>query len=359
MKPIYKNIKERFLFLYITEACNLRCRHCYLGNKRLNRAKRMSVPSARFILDYFKTTGGHDKLYLIGGEPTMHPQLNEIINAGIEKKYSITISTNGLFDKKIFKILTAEKIASLNISLDSWIPEEFQKIRSVPKKSFNKIIDNIKTGINNGLQVRVMCTVSNINSKNALGMINFLENLGVHTLSFHNLGITGNAVNFLKPLSPLEWIDFYNSIEKSPPTSRMAVYYPPTFIKKDDIEKYIERGYPGCPGRTLDRPHVLPDGKIYFCPLFMDYDIYGAKIKNGYFSFNKEYSELNLYYNPKNYCITGCGLNNLCSGECAAFSYINAYKNFYSCDKNIIPLCILWTTYSWDKKPQTLIHDFR
>ncbi|MBL7156383.1 MAG: radical SAM protein [Candidatus Pacebacteria bacterium] len=359
MEPIYKNIKERFLFLYITGACSLRCKHCYLGNKKLNQAQKLSVVEIESILDYFKVTSGHDKLYLIGGEPTMHPQLDKIINMGINKGYSITISTNGLFEKKLFKILTPGKIVSLNISLDSWVPEEFQEIRSASQKDFYKIIDNIKSAVNNGLQVRIMCTVSKSNSKNVLGMIEFLEKLGVHILSFHNLGMTGNAVRFLKPLSPSGWMNFCDAIEKSTPTDKMAVYYPPTFIKKEDIKKYIERGYPGCPGRSLDRPHVLPNGRIYFCPLFMDYDIYGAKIKKGIFSFNVEKnSELNLYYRPKNNCMK-CNLNNLCLGGCPAYSYIDAYNNFYTCDKNTIPLCILWTTYAWDRKPTASIHDFR
>ena len=173
MEPIYKNIKERFLFLYITGACSLRCKHCYLGNKKLNQAQKLSVVEIESILDYFKVTSGHDKLYLIGGEPTMHPQLDKIINMGINKGYSITISTNGLFEKKLFKILTPGKIVSLNISLDSWVPEEFQEIRSASQKDFYKIIDNIKSAVNNGLQVRIMCTVSKSNSKNVLGMIEF------------------------------------------------------------------------------------------------------------------------------------------------------------------------------------------
>lgn len=359
MKPIYKNIKERFLFLYITEKCNLRYKHCYLGSEKIDRGREMSLSQIDSILGYFKATSGHDKLYIIGGEPTLHPKLDEIIDMGNKKGYSITISTNGLFDKELFNILTSERISSLNISLDSSEPAQFGEIRSTSKEKFHKVIANIKRSVEKGLQVRVMYTVSNINSENALDMINFLEEIGVRTLSYHNLGMTGNATNFLKPLSPREWIKFCNKIENHPPTKKMAVYYPPTFVKKENLQKYVKRGYPGCTGRTLDRPHVLPGGEIYFCPLFMDYNVYGATFKNKSLKFNsKKNSELNLYYKQKEKCME-CKFNNLCLGGCPAYDYIDDYEDFFNCDQDIIPLCILWTTYAWDKKPSSSIHDFR
>ena len=59
----FKNI-----YIYITEKCQLHCRHCYLG-QRLKRAATMPLGYIFQNLDIWKTLGGR-KLCILGGEPT-------------------------------------------------------------------------------------------------------------------------------------------------------------------------------------------------------------------------------------------------------------------------------------------------
>ena len=74
----------RYLELYLTERCNLRCGHCFLGERRARRSaaghpRDLSVAAALRLLDEFDAMGGL-RLLLTGGEAMLHPgfwELNE------------------------------------------------------------------------------------------------------------------------------------------------------------------------------------------------------------------------------------------------------------------------------------------
>jgi len=358
-RPIYQQPRERFLYLYVTNACGLRCRHCYVGNARLDGGDVLTLPMAEQVLDYFATTAGHDKLYVLGGEPTLNPDLPGIVGLAQERGYSITISSNGDFDNSVFDSLTPDRLASFNFSLESADPLVHRRIRGHPD-SFRHVTGKIREARERGHQVRVMCTVSQVNRETALDLIPFAADLGAHTLSFHNLGMTGNAARFLRPLNPQEWMQFCDEIEAHEPDPRLAVYYPPTFVRLSDQAKWSERGYPGCPARSLDRPHVYPDGTVYACPLLMDgarhYALFTGR---GLVLNTAPDNELNGYLQMDEVCV-GCSATRTCGGGCPAYSHLPAYQDgWYACDRDVTPLCILWTTYAWDVPPAERIHQFR
>jgi uncharacterized radical SAM superfamily Fe-S cluster-containing enzyme len=109
----------------ITSACNLDCPICYTVNKN-DDAHMLSLEEFQKILDHLKAQ--HDELDIInftGGEPTLHPQLPEMLRmsraAGIRR---LTISTNGLKlkDEEYVRQL-AEVDARIVLSLDTFDPE--------------------------------------------------------------------------------------------------------------------------------------------------------------------------------------------------------------------------------------------
>jgi radical SAM protein with 4Fe4S-binding SPASM domain len=360
LPPIYRQPRERYLYFYVTNECNLRCKHCYVGNERLNKADRFDLERADQILDYFSVIGGHDKMYILGGEPTLHPQLHDLVNMANQKGYRVTISSNGDFPESVFERITPAMLASFNFSLESADPAIHARIRG-NRGNFKAVTSKISSARALGYQVRVMCTVSKANCDNALDLIPFVAGLGAHTLSFHNLGLTGNAATHLTPLTPVEWMEFCRNLEAHEPEPRLAVYYPPTFVAAEEQLKWSERGYPGCPARTLDRPHVYPDGTVYACPLMMDGQRHYARFQNGGLVINPDpASELNAYLKLDNICI-GCPSHTTCGGGCPAFSAMTTYEGDqrYQCDRAVTPICMLWTTHAWSDKPAERLHEFR
>ena len=83
------------LLLEITQACNLRCPTCYADAQGHDF---MTVDEARRRLDaFFQKQSRLDVLMLSGGEPTIHPQFGEILEAALSYPMGrVLVNTNGL-----------------------------------------------------------------------------------------------------------------------------------------------------------------------------------------------------------------------------------------------------------------------
>jgi len=102
----------RYLEFQITDRCNLRCRHCYIGN-----GLHQDLPLEKIfkVLKEFEEIQGL-RLLLSGGEPLLHPhfwKINEILR---EYPYrSILLSNGTLITKETSKKL---RVHEVQISLD-------------------------------------------------------------------------------------------------------------------------------------------------------------------------------------------------------------------------------------------------
>ncbi|HSQ97295.1 MAG TPA: radical SAM protein [Rickettsiales bacterium] len=76
---VRKNNNDVFknAYIYITENCQLKCKHCYLG-QRLVKPQIMSKNKVFNILKLLKKLGVK-KLSIFGGEPTLHKDFIEIV----------------------------------------------------------------------------------------------------------------------------------------------------------------------------------------------------------------------------------------------------------------------------------------
>ena len=120
--------------IMLTKACNLNCKYCF-ANEFVNKARDfISVQNFKTAVDFITKTS--DTLGLIGGEPTIHPQFNELLQLLIDnpRVKHVTIFTNGLELHKSFKYLSNPKFSAL-VNLNS--PEDIGETR------FNKVMDNI------------------------------------------------------------------------------------------------------------------------------------------------------------------------------------------------------------------------
>lgn len=105
------------LYVELTDRCNLRCRHCYLGagprGERQLDSSRLSK-----ALEEFASMGGQSVTFS-GGEPLIHPDWRDLIAAASRLGLAPGIVTNGvlLSDRAIGYLL--ESRATINISLDA------------------------------------------------------------------------------------------------------------------------------------------------------------------------------------------------------------------------------------------------
>ena len=98
------NLEENFMFesvcCYITTACNTTCDYCF----RLDSEKKyMDIETFKKVLNKLKELGCK-RLAITGGEPTLHPNIKEMINIFVKNSHKIasSISTSEI-SKSSFK----------------------------------------------------------------------------------------------------------------------------------------------------------------------------------------------------------------------------------------------------------------
>ena len=85
---------ERNVFFHLLTGCNLKCSHCYINPEQHGR-KILELGTILSWLKCFARPLQSTNLILLGGEPTLHPELAEIIRRARDMNYRVTVDTNG------------------------------------------------------------------------------------------------------------------------------------------------------------------------------------------------------------------------------------------------------------------------
>jgi len=101
LKPLSSN--RRGYYVYITEACNLRCNYCFVKDK-LNQ-RHLTRPMADKVLAFIKDDAAHLKdtyIHFFGGEPLIRPAMVEYLGSELGQwsrdkgiKLKLGVTTNG------------------------------------------------------------------------------------------------------------------------------------------------------------------------------------------------------------------------------------------------------------------------
>ncbi|MBW1786793.1 MAG: radical SAM protein, partial [Deltaproteobacteria bacterium] len=87
----------RHLYMYLTEGCNLACRHCWLSPKRVQEGKPFPfLPMAKFETVILEAKPlGLAGVKLTGGEPLLHPRVEEMFDFIGRHALHLSMETNG------------------------------------------------------------------------------------------------------------------------------------------------------------------------------------------------------------------------------------------------------------------------
>lgn len=131
----------RYALIEITEKCNLRCIMCG-ANKVLKRDKEMSYELFKKIIDESCQCGL--KSVTIGsiGEPTMHKDLQKMLEYVQQKKIKLELISNLSLPLSDGLIEAIKKIDKLTVSIDGATKETYEKIRV--GATFDRTISNLR-----------------------------------------------------------------------------------------------------------------------------------------------------------------------------------------------------------------------
>ncbi len=149
----------RYVDFAVDYACNLKCAHCFATSLEKSPRPRLQVEDYRRIATECLELGAIH-LSVQGGEATLVKNLEELIRSLSPRKALISITTNGTtITPDLARRLRSYGVDQLNISIDSFIPEEHDKFRGVPG-SWEKTFNGLQTARRTGLHVQVNTTVS-------------------------------------------------------------------------------------------------------------------------------------------------------------------------------------------------------
>lgn len=330
----------RNVYLYITEACQLRCEHCYMG-ERLDRALKMPLPKIVDTLTTWRRLGG-SKLTILGGEPTLHPHYCEAIRLSKKLGYEHVITTTNAQKPALrrFRQLAPDDFAYVQVSLDGGSQATHDSVRGAG--TFDEAMETTRELAERGFDVRIICTVNKANERDVVQLLDIADVLGVSLVKFHVFSTIGTGHgNPEMAMTPLEWVVFCDRLNTVAPQYNTRVWYQPTYARRDQMERYAAEGYQGCIGRTLDRISIFPDGRCYVCSYLFDTDLHFAQMTDGQVQLNHGVNEFDLFTSVLNESSCGGCKSSGCMGGCPAEEVIMG-ESSCAAYEDIVPVCRLW-----------------
>jgi radical SAM enzyme (rSAM/lipoprotein system) len=128
--PVYRRLETivhplRYLFIEITQRCNLNCRHCGSDCSRETHLDELSTTEWLNFFGYLKDHTDTRKLVLVitGGEPFCHPQFDRILDGLKKNGLAWGMVTNGLaLTRSNVERVVEHDISSVTVSLDGLQP---------------------------------------------------------------------------------------------------------------------------------------------------------------------------------------------------------------------------------------------
>jgi SynChlorMet cassette radical SAM/SPASM protein ScmF len=259
------------LYFYLTEGCNLACRHCWLTPKQ--QTDNRSYPSLPVELfeKIIAEAGplGLATVKLTGGEPLLHPQIHEILERIKARDIALSMETNGvLCTPGLAKEIMACKTPFIAVSLDGADAETHEHVRGVPG-SFDGAIAGIKNLVKAGAKPQIMMTIMRDNVGQMEDVVSLAESLGAGSVKFNLVQPTGRGEKMTAAGETLRieelirlgsWVE--NTLSSS---TALTLYYhqPPAFRP---LSKLFGKDGTGCMNCTiLGILGVLPDGSYALC----------------------------------------------------------------------------------------------
>ncbi|HEY9159727.1 MAG TPA: radical SAM protein [Desulfomonilia bacterium] len=188
----------RSFYLYISDTCNLRCRHCWItptfaGGK--------PSPDEVVDIDLLKQAVrearplGLNKAKLTGGEPMIHPGFKEIALMLSEEGLSLNMETNGtLIDEDMAWFLKEEtNIGFVSISLDSIHEGSHDKFRGV-KGAYKAALKGLKHLVDAGYKnVQIIMSPHRDNVKEVKDLVQMAASLGAGSVKLNPVTNNGRG----------------------------------------------------------------------------------------------------------------------------------------------------------------------
>ncbi|WP_236788127.1 radical SAM/SPASM domain-containing protein [Amycolatopsis sp. GM8] len=140
-----------FLWLEITGKCQLECGHCYADSSPAGHHGSMSLDDWTRVIDQAAAAGVRG-VQFIGGEPTLHPNLADLVLHALNKDLAVEVFTNLVHVSEELWEVFARPGVSLATSYYSDDADQHQEITGRPTYARTKA--NIAKAVTRGIPLR-------------------------------------------------------------------------------------------------------------------------------------------------------------------------------------------------------------
>jgi SynChlorMet cassette radical SAM/SPASM protein ScmF len=219
------------LYLYISGACNLACRHCWITPTYQagdDGGQHVEIEYVRKAIREAKPLGlRHVKL--TGGEPTLHPQFREIVTLVNDAELTVVIETNGTLvnDALAGFLKQTSRVSCISVSVDGVTAETHDFLRGVPG-SYESALAGIKALVEVGFRPQLICTLHRGNVSQMTEIVALAERLGCGSVKFNLVQRLGRGEQFAaeQGLEIAEILQLHRRVENElRPRSKVRVLF--------------------------------------------------------------------------------------------------------------------------------------
>lgn len=179
---------KRVLDLYITDFCNLKCKHCYNDEKKkselnMEQVKQIVVKVNNFYSDNMEA------INILGGEPFLHKDFYEIVDY-CSKFAKVNTSTNAFYIIKT-PIEILKKLNYIQLSVESMDRDIADYYRC--KGFYDNLMKTVKFLKENEIQFGFKITINKDNFENIEEQFQKMKELGAQKISLSRMIPIGNG----------------------------------------------------------------------------------------------------------------------------------------------------------------------
>lgn len=248
---------ERVTF-HLTDRCQLNCDHCLRDPARAP----AELPLALIVsvLDQARALYGAKHVGLTGGEPSLHPQFYEVIDAIVERGYTWHAVCNGHCFERVLERLSAkperlEALVLMNFSLDGATEATHDAIRE--RGSFREVLRAVSLCKMRGIKFLLQMTLHARNVDEIEAMALLASQLGADKLAYNFTQPTGTFLDASLHLPASEWKRAVDRINRARDTFKVPIFHADTGPD--------ERPFKLCEMWRHEVLHVDPHGRLNLC----------------------------------------------------------------------------------------------
>ena len=175
------------LYFYLTEGCNLVCRHCWLAPRLDTSGNHSPTLSTALFETAIREARplGLSGVKLTGGEPLLHPDIMNLLKIVRRENLGVTIETNGLLcTAEIASEIARSPRRAISVSIDGADAATHEWVRGVPG-SFLAAQQAVKNLVAVGIRPQIIFTVMRCNATQIDAIILMAEQLGASSVKFN------------------------------------------------------------------------------------------------------------------------------------------------------------------------------